>query len=152
MYYKWPFILHFYEAYLSAAPFTCSSKLSWGIVRRVFAVAARDLILRGEALAVGKLGRELGIRNPSLLITVVKAHIAARIKLIAQFSKKMSAGLLQLSHSITRSLPIARRHLFCYRHRSRGPMCLDILASDVVLRRAFKEYQETCLNVPRCQR
>jgi len=137
---SWPLLMHFYEAYIAAVPYMDCAILSWDRVRKIYEIAAKQLILSGRVKAATDLAMSLGVvpLNPNFIIA------SARIK---EFFRMPISILTRIPKALARILVLAKFTLagstkngFPFQYQSFGDDCEDILSSDYVVKRVFKEY------------
>jgi glycosyltransferase involved in cell wall biosynthesis len=145
-YSRWPFILHFFEAYIAASPFVCSYDLSVSRIRKVYAIAARQMVLRGDIQGSIDLARSLGITPLRPLYVIVHAFLARVFDKTMQIFGRIFANAFRGIVYADGANPFSdKRYRPFFVYRSLGPECSDILASDNIIREAFREYKSKYL-------
>lgn len=136
---SWTFLIYFFEAYISAAPFVDLRELSWARIRKIYGLAARELFLRGDRQGSIDLALSLGMDpvNPDYFGFYQSMQMLNR--LFRWTLKACTASMRRLPvisrYSLDISLPFRRSYV------SSGDQCPNILASDSVLSELFNEYR-----------
>ena len=141
---KWPFLLHFFEAYIAAAPFVNLSELSAKRVNTIYLSCAAQLLLRGDRQAGIELAKSLGITPFGGLLVSLSA-----VSIILHRGRRKVARIIS---SLLRSSGLLILHLLTGRgkaigvieYASRGEECLNILSSDAYLKLAFRKLSRLC--------
>ena len=138
----WPFLMHFFESYLSAAPFTDCSILSYQQIAKIYKVCAIKLVRRGDMNGSLALARSLGVQplSPGALVYEDwRAMIALALNKFMFFPRKalrsLFSRLLSVFNLSKRSSPRAY-----FVHEAKGEKCPHILSSGTILKAAFEAY------------
>lgn len=141
----WPLIMHFFEAYISAVPYVDCTALSWDHIRRIYRLAAKQLILCGKECAATELALSLGVvpLRPDFVVASARIERPLRraILILAKLQKALQKRLF------SNKIPFAggSKIDFRFEYASFGDDCEDILASDCVVKRVFREYRSIYL-------
>jgi|694.fasta_scaffold08934_3 glycosyltransferase involved in cell wall biosynthesis len=137
---KWPFLIHFFEAYVAAAPFTDLSELSFDRIRSIYRLAATRLILSGNLEASTDLALSLGVEpvDPELVIKLERRFKRPYNKIHRIFSKMR--GLIRRRLNARYKNGNGDPSPFSFSHESSGDECPTILSADSVLISTFSKY------------
>jgi glycosyltransferase involved in cell wall biosynthesis len=138
----WPFLMHFFEAYLSASPFIDNSQLSYQRITEIYKLCATKLILNGDIKGSFALAKSLGVApiNPrSVKQETSRARLISYLYRILSLPIKASNCLIR---SVAAPFYSAQQmhSSFCFEHAAEGFACPDILSTDQVLKKAFEAY------------
>jgi hypothetical protein len=140
---SWPFLMHFFEAYLCAVPFVDCSVLSSRYIARIYKLCAIKLILRGDVNGSIALARSLGVTplRPDRVVQQAKRErLIQRLIQIREWPFKISKYVSRLFVSWFFSSSSASPAPFAFEYEAEGRECPDILAIDSVLEQAFSAY------------
>ena len=144
---SWPFLVHFFEAYLAAAPFIRLDQLSWAKVRKIYRLAAERLVMRGEVEASNSLALSLGVEPLDPESVIMKNRLYS--KLINRLRRMVTctSALLSVFNNLKSLKARSKSTQFSFSYQASGDHCPNILSSDSVLARVFGEYVSKHLNL-----
>lgn len=151
-YNSWTFLLHFYESYLSAAPFTSPLDLSLQNIKKVYSKSALELIANGRIRESGILAESLGVSPLNSFVCLVRSKCNTFSSRIAKKAKQLFKILLvvyaYLGYKITRNASYwhaFQRLNYNSKYSANGTDCAHILSSDAALARIYLDYRCHCI-------
>jgi len=137
---KWPFLLHFYEAYIAAVPFVNPSELSINRINNIYLKCAAQLLLKGDREAGLGLANSLGIAPFGYLLVWLTAISIKWRSGYRKIFRLVVSSFCSVSSSILHPRAARKSFIQIIAHTSQGNECLNILSSDHIVSKAFDQY------------